>query len=129
MKQAWTQYVEEPMRRAGRAPAPIVCISSPYRRLFTPLLQFLDQFRKERSSMIAVILPDLVEARWYEYLLHTQRANVLRSLLLLKGNQRVAVVSVPWYLERRRAREPQSTHSDAMPAATPVPVRSRRDDE
>lgn len=104
MREAWSRYVEEPMRRAGHAPTPLVCISSPYRRLFTPLLQYLDELRKERSSMIAVILPDLVEARWWEYVLHTQRANVLRSLLLLKGNQRVAVVSVPWYLERRRNR-------------------------
>lgn len=61
--------------------------------------------RKEREGMIAVILPDLVEARWWEYLLHTQRANVLRSLPLLKGHQRVAVISVPpWYLERRRGK-------------------------
>jgi hypothetical protein len=105
MRAAWQRYVEEPMARAKLLPTPLVCLASPYRRLFTPLLEFLDQFRKERSGMIAVILPDLVEARWWEYLLHTQRANVLRSLLLLKGNQRVAVVSVPWYLDRRRGRE------------------------
>ncbi len=103
LRTAWSRYVEEPMKRAGLRPTPLVCLFSPYRRLFTPLLEFLDSLRKERSGMIAVILPDLVEARWYEYLLHTQRANVLRSLLLLKGNQRVAVVSVPWYLERRRS--------------------------
>ena len=102
LRAAWTRHVEEPMQRAGVRPTPLVCIASPYRRLFTPLLDYLDQLRKERAGMIAVILPDLVEARWWEYLLHTQRANVLRSLLLLKGNQRVAVISVPWYLERRR---------------------------
>ena len=54
--------------------------------------------------MVAVILPDLVESRSWEYLLDNQRANVLRSLLLLKGNQRVAVISVPWYLERRKSK-------------------------
>jgi hypothetical protein len=117
MRRAWKQYVEEPMQRARLRPTPLVCIASPYRRLFTPLLEFLDDLRKERSGMIAVILPDLVEARWWEYLLHTQRANVLRSLLLLKGNQRVAVVSVPWYLERRRSvakrREVENVAADA----------------
>lgn len=132
MTESWSRHVEEPMRRAGRTPTPLVCISSPYRRLFTPLLEFLDQFRKERSSMIAVILPDLVEARWYEYFLHTQRANVLRSLLLLKGNQRVAVVSVPWYLERRRKSSERVTaelpvQSDARRATAPAPARSLRD--
>jgi amino acid transporter len=104
LRDAWTQHVEEPMLRAGVRPTPLVCIASPYRRLFTPLLDYLDQLRKERRGMIAVILPDLVEGRWWEYFLHTQRANVLRSLLLLKGNQRVAVISVPWYLDRRRGR-------------------------
>jgi amino acid transporter len=102
LRGAWARHVEQPMQRAGVRPPPLVCIASPYRRLFTPLLDYLDQLRKERQGMLAVILPDLVEGRWWEYLLHTQRANVLRSLLLLKGNQRVAVISVPWYLERRR---------------------------
>jgi Amino acid permease len=113
LREAWSRYVEEPMRRAGVRPMPLVCIASPYRRLFTPLLDYLDQLRRDREGMIAVILPDLVEARWWEYLLHTQRANVLRSLLLLKGNQRVAVVSVPWYLERRR-RKPDETAEPAL---------------
>lgn len=104
VQEDWRKHVEEPLRRAGFEPTPLVCISSPYRRLFKPLLDYIDQRRQDRPGMVAVILPDLVEARWWEYLLHMQRANVLRSLLLLKGNQRVAVVSVPWYLERRHNR-------------------------
>ncbi|HEX2122640.1 MAG TPA: APC family permease [Thermoanaerobaculia bacterium] len=98
----WAKNVEEPQRRAGLRATPLICIPSPYRRLLTPLLDFIDQLRQQREGMIGVIVPDLVEGRWWEYLLHTHRANVLRSLLLLKGNQRVAVISVPWYLERRR---------------------------
>jgi hypothetical protein len=31
--------------------------------------------------------------------LHNKRAAVLKSLLLLKGNQRIIVINVPWYLE------------------------------
>jgi hypothetical protein len=89
---------------AGLDPPPLVSLSSPYRRLFTPLFDYIDELRKEKQGMIAVLLPDLVEGRWWEYLLHSHRANVLRSLLLLRGNQRVAVISVPWYLERREGR-------------------------
>jgi amino acid transporter len=119
-QQLWSKHVQEPLRRAGMPETPLVCISSPYRRLLTPLLDYIDQHRQQREGMIAVILPDLVEARWWEYLLHTQRANVLRSMLLLKGNQRVAVISVPWYLERRRkpapADEPLLVHDQALEA-------------
>ena len=79
-------------------------LPSPYRRLFAPIVTYVDKLRQEHRGMIAVILPDLVEGRWWEYLLHTHRADVLRSLLLLRGNQQVVVISVPWYLERRGRR-------------------------
>jgi hypothetical protein len=39
-----------------------------------------------------------VERHWYHYFLHNQRAAVLKALLLLKGNQRITVVNVPWYV-------------------------------
>jgi amino acid transporter len=101
LRAAWTKYVDEPLRD-GDAPVPqLVLFSSPYRRLFSPIVKYVDQLRQECKGMIAIILPDLVEGRWWEYLLHTHRADVLRSLLLLKGHQRVVVISVPWYLERR----------------------------
>lgn len=102
IQRVWKDRVEEPLKHAGVSPTRLVCIASPYRRLLTPLLAYIDQMRQSRQGMVAVILPDLVEARWWEYLLHTQRANLLRSMLLLRGNQRVVVISVPWYLERRR---------------------------
>jgi hypothetical protein len=38
-----------------------VVLPSPYRRLFAPLLRYVDDLRKEREEMIAVLLPDLVE--------------------------------------------------------------------
>jgi hypothetical protein len=99
---AWRSCVEEPMRAAGLTPPRLDFIPSPYRRLFAPLVEYIENLRKSRREMIAVILPDLTGARWWEYLLHSHRAEVLRSLLLLHGDQRVVVVSVPWYLERRR---------------------------
>jgi amino acid transporter len=97
----WTTHVEAPAREAA-IPAPeLVLLSSPYRLLVKPLIDYIDRLRRDQSRTIAVILPDLVEGRWWEYLLHTHRADVLRSLLLLHGNERVVVISVPWYLERR----------------------------
>lgn len=35
---------------------------------------------------------------WYHVPLHNQRAPWLKALLLLKGNQRINVISVPWDL-------------------------------
>jgi hypothetical protein len=45
-----------------------------------------------------VLIPELVERRWSHYFLHNQRAEWLRALLLLKGNQQIIVIVVPWHL-------------------------------
>jgi hypothetical protein len=33
--------------------------------------------------------------------LHNQRAQLLKLLLLVGGNQRIMVINIPWYLSRR----------------------------
>jgi hypothetical protein len=53
---------------------------------------------------VAVIIPDLVERRWWEHLLHHRTGRMLRRMLIQRANQRVVVISVPWYVDRRRKR-------------------------
>ncbi|MFL6244493.1 MAG: APC family permease [Thermoanaerobaculia bacterium] len=101
LRTLWATHVEAPAREAGIPVPELVLIASPYRRLFKPIVHYIDELRQQRDNMIAVIFPDLVEGRWWEYLLHTHRADVLRTLLMRRGNQRVVVISVPWYIERR----------------------------
>jgi hypothetical protein len=45
-----------------------------------------------------VLVPELVERRWYYYLLHNQRVTALKVVLYTKGNGRIIVINVPWYL-------------------------------
>jgi hypothetical protein len=40
----------------------------------------------------------MVVRHWWENLLHNQRVQVLKLMLLMKGNQRIVVVNIPWYL-------------------------------
>jgi amino acid transporter len=94
----WPEYVEKPLAAAGRKPPQLVTVDSPYRRLFGPIVDFVERLRKENDRIIAVVIPDLVEKSWWEYLLHNHRADVLRTLLLVKGHQRVVVISVPWHV-------------------------------
>ena len=47
---------------------------------------------------VAVLLPELVVRHWWENLLHNQRVQLLKLLLLVRGNQRIVVVNIPWYL-------------------------------
>jgi amino acid transporter len=93
----WTSVVESPIAARKRPVPRLVTIPSPDRRLFTPLLDYIDQVKCDGDRLVAVIIPDLVENRWWEHLLHNHRADVLRELLLIRGKQQVIVISVPWH--------------------------------
>lgn len=92
------------MDHAALDPRPrLVVIASPFRRLFHPLFDIIKTLEGEYPDrMIAVIIPELVGSHWYDYLLHNQRATALKAALLLRGDQRVVVVNVPWYLSGRK---------------------------
>jgi len=95
----WVNFVEQPTTAAGLPTPKLVVLQSPYRRLISPLLRFLDQIKAEYPDrQIAVIIPELVEHRWYHYPLHNQRAALLKAWLLFSGDRRVVVINVPWYL-------------------------------
>ena len=104
VQEQWTEFVEKPLRSDGKKAPRLVLVPSPYRRLFKPIIDFVDNLRQSEDRNIAVIIPDLIEGRWWEYLLHNHRADVLRALLLLRGDQRVVTIDVPWHLERRKGR-------------------------
>jgi hypothetical protein len=96
----WHRLAAEPARAAGLPPPELVVIESPYRMLLTPILDYVLKVEQENPGrQIAVLLPEMVERHWFHYLLHNQRAEILKTWLLLKGNQRIVVISVPWYLQ------------------------------
>jgi hypothetical protein len=51
---------------------------------------------------IIVVIPELVEDKWYEYYLHNQRGRLLEWVLLARGNERIFTVSAPWYVGTRK---------------------------
>lgn len=96
----WDRYADGPARAAGLPPPELVVIDSPYRLLLTPILNYvLELERANPGRQIAVLLPEMVERHWFHYFLHNQRAEVLKTWLLVKGNQRIVTVTVPWYLQ------------------------------
>ena len=98
LRDTWAKVVVAPLQEAGRTPPELVTIASPYRRLFNPLVHCLhDLEQKYPTRRIAVIVPELVETRWYQYPLHNQRATALKAALLLRGGDRIVVINVPWY--------------------------------
>jgi amino acid transporter len=95
----WVEYVEEPAKRAGFPVAKLVMLTSQYRLILTPIVDYvLDQQKQNPTRRIAVVIPELIETHWYHFFLQNQRAEVLKAILLLKGNQKIVIVNVPWYL-------------------------------
>jgi len=96
----WDEFVEKPALQVGLPTPKLVSLSSPYRFIINPILDYvLDMERKNPDRQIAVMIPELVERRWYYYFLHNQRAAVLKTLLYVRGSQRIIVINVPWYFE------------------------------
>ncbi|MFZ0956644.1 MAG: APC family permease [Candidatus Sulfotelmatobacter sp.] len=101
LQEDWDHYVEKPFRAAGKEPPKLHILPSPYRFVIIPIVQFvLDISKQNPTRSIVVVIPELVEDRWYEYFLHNQRGRLLEWVLLARGNERIFTVSAPWYVGR-----------------------------
>jgi amino acid transporter len=99
LQQDWRRFVESRTGQDGLPSPKLVTLQSPYRFILTPIVEYvLEVERKNPNRQIAVLIPEMVEHHWYHYLLHNNRAEVLKALLLLRGNQRIVIVNIPTYL-------------------------------
>jgi amino acid transporter len=99
LKEVWDEYIEKPAKQAGFKPPTLVILHSPYRLVVTPIHQYvLELEHRHPDRHVAVLVPELVERRWLHYLLHSQRVVALRLILYRKGDRRIVVITVPWYL-------------------------------
>ena len=95
----WEPYVLKPIREGNMPEPSLIIVPSTYRTILSPLMDYVLQLEDDNPGRkIAVLLPELVVQHWWENLLHNQRVQWLKLLLLLKGNQRIVVVNIPWYL-------------------------------
>jgi hypothetical protein len=99
LRECWTKKVEQPAKEAKASVPRLKILTSPYRQIYDPILDFVKKTRTEKADrLLAVIIPELVEPHWYEYLLHNHHGAVLRALLLRERDQRTIVITTPWYL-------------------------------
>lgn len=104
LRNRWTSLVAHTVESAG-LPAPrLVSVPSPYRQLISPLLDFINREveKQHPDRQIAVVIPEMVELNWFQYLLHNHRAMVLKAALLWRGDSGLTIVNVPWHLRGTR---------------------------
>jgi amino acid transporter len=100
---SWEKDIAAPLRAAGRCVPKLVTLKSPYRYILYPIVDYVLRVERERETCkVCVLVPELVVRHWWEGLLHNRRSELLKAILLMRGNRRIVVINIPWYLENRQ---------------------------
>lgn len=96
----WQEELTEAAKKSGRPVPKLMCVNSPYRYVSAPIVRYAKEVQGGAPGRkVAVIIPELVARRWYQYVLHNYRSTALKGRLLIEGNRQVVVINVPWYIE------------------------------
>jgi amino acid transporter len=99
IKQIWQRDVAVPLTRSGTPVPELVILPSPCRYVLPPLVDYVLKVEHDHPEcQIAVLIPELMVKHWWQTPLHNQRAQLLKLLLLWRGNRRIIVINIPWYL-------------------------------
>jgi amino acid transporter len=97
----WDKDIVAPLEAAGRSIPKLVTLKSPYRYVLLPIVDYvLDVERESDTCKVCVLIPELVVQHWWDGMLHNRRSDLLKVMLLMRGNKRVIVINIPWYLEK-----------------------------
>ena len=95
---ARTRRLEEKWAHWGMG-VPLVVLTSPYRSLLRPLVDYIDQIQSRGDDqMVTIVLPEFLPRRWWQHILHNQTALLVKGTLLFRKN--IVVADVPYLLKR-----------------------------
>jgi hypothetical protein len=77
----------------------LVVLDSPYRLLIEPILDYIESLCQKRqpNEVITVVVPQFVSRHWWNSILHSQTAFLLRLGLLFRPG--VVIVEVPYQID------------------------------
>jgi amino acid transporter len=95
---ARTLKVEEKWAKWGLG-VPLVVLTSPYRSILRPLLDYIDNIQSRGDDqMVTIVLPEFLPRKWWQHILHNQTALLVKGALLFRKN--IVVADVPYLLKR-----------------------------
>jgi amino acid transporter len=98
----WDEMIVAPLKAAGKCIPKLEILRSPYRYVLQPVVDYVLKAERESSfHKICVLVPELVVQKWWQNLLHNRRADLLKVMLLMRGNRRIIVINIPWYLDKK----------------------------
>ena len=96
----WDEKIAAPLQNAGKCVPRLVMLKSPFRYILQPVVDYVLAVERETDfRKVCVLVPELVVRRWWQGLLHNRRADLLKVILLMRGNRRIIVINIPWYLD------------------------------
>jgi amino acid transporter len=102
-REHWISFIETPARKANLPIPNLVTLESPYRFVVSLIVEHAVKLQSENPDrLLAILVPELIENHWYNFLLHNNRPQLLRGLLNHKENPRITVIDIPWYLSPAR---------------------------
>ena len=101
LRRQWHDDVELPVRSAGLTPPKMLISPSPYRSFVGRLLKHVADIEAQHPDRpLAVVVPEVVEEHWWDYLLlNNSRTRRLYAALMRHGGSNIAVVLMPWAYE------------------------------
>ena len=98
----WTRLRQRSSARSGKCGAKelrLVILDSPYRLLLEPLLRYIEEIitKRQPNEMITIVVPHFIPRHWWNNLLHTQTAAMLRFALLFRPG--IVITDVPYQVE------------------------------
>jgi len=95
---ARTGRLEEKWARWGLG-VPLAVLTSPYRSLLRPFLDYVDHIQaRGEEQMVTIVLPEFLPRHWWQHVLHNQTALLIKGALLFRKN--TVVADVPYLLKR-----------------------------
>jgi amino acid transporter len=92
-----TRKLEEKWGKWGMG-VPLIVLTSPYRSLLGPLLEYIDHLQKDdENHVVTIVIPEFIPARWWQLGLHNQTALLIKGAMLFRKN--VIVTDVPYHLK------------------------------
>ncbi len=92
-----TRRLEEKWGKWGMG-VPLIVLTSPYRSLLGPLVEYIDHLRAQGDNhVVTLVLPEFIPAKWWQAIMHNQTAFLIKGAMLFRRN--VIVTDVPYHLK------------------------------
>jgi amino acid transporter len=105
----WETTIVAPLAAAGKPAPQLVILKSPFRYILQPMIDYiLSICTADDAQRVCVLVPELMVHHWWENLMHNRRADLLKVMLMMRGNRNIVVINVPWYLDKE-SQPPKAT--------------------